>query len=157
MAFNRTFVIYVLILFIMYTFLLIILSLNIIEKVDIYKFMTSYETSHDSHLGRGKMSSVAIWTFALNLCLSLVSYPFVHQAHRYWYTILARTSVASREQTHSHFWNQPWRATHIGVVSHQLQNLHHIPNQNTVYILERICGTRYSPESLTRLENPGNP
>ena len=24
-------------------------------------------------------------------------------------------------------------------------------------MLQRICGTRYSPESLTRLENPGNP
>ena len=26
-----------------------------------------------------------------------------------------------------------------------------------VYMLQRICGTRYSPESLTRSENPGNP
>ena len=27
----------------------------------------------------------------------------------------------------------------------------------SVYMLQRICGTRYSPESLTHLENPGNP
>ena len=26
-----------------------------------------------------------------------------------------------------------------------------------VDMLQRICGTRYSPESLTRLEVPGNP
>ena len=26
-----------------------------------------------------------------------------------------------------------------------------------MYMLQRICGTKYSPESLTRLENMGNP
>ena len=26
-----------------------------------------------------------------------------------------------------------------------------------VYVLQWICGARYSPESLTRLENPGSP
>ena len=26
-----------------------------------------------------------------------------------------------------------------------------------VYMLQRICGTRYYPESLTRSDNPGNP
>ena len=26
-----------------------------------------------------------------------------------------------------------------------------------IYMLQRICGTRYSLESLTRLENPENP
>ena len=35
--------------------------------------MTSCETSHDTHLNRRKMPCVTAWTFALNLCLSLVS------------------------------------------------------------------------------------
>ena len=26
-----------------------------------------------------------------------------------------------------------------------------------IYMLQQTCGTRYSSESLTRLENPGNP
>ena len=29
--------------------------------------------------------------------------------------------------------------------------------RNKMYMLHRICGTCYSPESVTRLENPGKP
>ena len=58
----------------------------IFKELNIYRSMTSYETSYSD---RGKMLPVATWTFASNVChnlISSISYNFIrHQLSQFYF------------------------------------------------------------------------